>query len=340
MPLQSSPVGSVVRTYGDLNPVMHQVTQQAVHRALAVELVEDEPHHRLDLLVRIDGRLAAGQREVANGRRAKQLAAASLVEPALVHPLLEDVQLGLADRSLNAQQKLCSVVGRSIQAVGVGQERAEAGAQFQELMPVLAGAGQAAHLQAEDQADVIQSDLGQQSLEAEAALGGLAAEAGVVVDDGNVVGWAGQSGRAIHECILTSGGLLMPEDLLGRGLADVDEGGTVAMPGPDFRRREGVIHGRPPCGAGPDEAGRGVVRAGRAVAAAGSMAGGSKAAVSPGWLTVEWASGAGGKWTSLGGRHAAPPVVSSRRCRHQTASSSNADTRIVARIGDATPPLA
>ena len=24
------------------------------------------------------------------------------------------------------------------------------------------------------------------------------------------------------------------------------DGGTVAMPGPDFRRREGVIHGRPP----------------------------------------------------------------------------------------------
>src|SRR5690349_7076763 len=30
MPLQSSPVGSVVRTYWDLNPVMHQVTQQAM----------------------------------------------------------------------------------------------------------------------------------------------------------------------------------------------------------------------------------------------------------------------------------------------------------------------
>ena len=95
-PLQSSPVRSIGRTYRDLNPVMHQVTQQAMHRALAVELVEDQPHHRLDLLVRIDGRFAAGQRDVANGRRAKQLAAAGLVEPALVHPFLEDVQLGLA----------------------------------------------------------------------------------------------------------------------------------------------------------------------------------------------------------------------------------------------------
>src|SRR5215831_2628503 len=106
MPLQSSPVGSVVRTYWDLNPVMHQVTQQAMHRALAVELVEDQPHHSLDLLVRIDGRLTAGQRDVADGRRAKQLTATGLVDPALVHPLLEDVQLGLADRPLNAQQKL------------------------------------------------------------------------------------------------------------------------------------------------------------------------------------------------------------------------------------------
>src|SRR5262245_40967913 len=112
MPLQLSPVGSVVRTYWDLNPVVHQVTQQALHRALAVELVEEQPHHRLHLLVRIEGRLTAGQREVAAGRRAQQLTATGLVDPALVHPLLEDVQLGLADRPLvtcNINHKLyCS----------------------------------------------------------------------------------------------------------------------------------------------------------------------------------------------------------------------------------------
>src|SRR5262245_18062952 len=96
-----------------------------------------------------------------------------------------------------AEQQAVVVVGRIVQAVGVRQQGAEAGAQLQQLVPVLAGARQSAHLQAEDEADVIQSDLGQQSLEAEAALGGLAAEAEVVVDDGNVLVWPAQSGRAI-----------------------------------------------------------------------------------------------------------------------------------------------
>ena len=91
----------------------------------------------------------------------------------------------------------------------------------------------------------------------------------------------------------------MPEDLLRRGLADVDDGGMVAMPGPGFlgEWRGLFMVGLLECWA-LMKPGEGVVRAGRAVAAAGSMAGGSKARVSPGGLTVEWASGAGGSWTS------------------------------------------
>src|SRR5262249_59155698 len=103
-----------------------------------------------------------------------------------------------------------------------------------------------------------------------------------VVDNRNTVVGPAQSDRAIDEGILTGGGLLMLEDLLGRGLADVDDGGAVKVPGAEFGRTQGISHDRPPCGAGPDEAGRGVVRAGRVVAAAGSTAGESTAVGLPG----------------------------------------------------------
>ena len=80
------------------------------------------------------------------------------------------------------------MVGRVVDRVGVGQEHAEAGTELQELVPVAVGAGQPAHLQAEDQADVVEGDLGQQPLESGATLDRLAALAQVVVDDGDAIG--------------------------------------------------------------------------------------------------------------------------------------------------------
>ena len=57
------------------------------------------------------------------------------------------------------------MIGRVVEPILVGEQDAEHRTQFDELMPVLARAGQPAHLQAEDQADVVQTHLGQQSLE-------------------------------------------------------------------------------------------------------------------------------------------------------------------------------
>ena len=63
------------------------------------------------------------------------------------------------------------MVGRVVEPVLVGQQHAEHRTQLDELMPVPARAGQPAHLQAEDQPDVVEADLGQQSLEARPPLG-------------------------------------------------------------------------------------------------------------------------------------------------------------------------
>ena len=206
----------------------------------------------------------------------EQLAAAGLVELALVHPLLEDVKLRLAHHAVQAEQEPVVVVGRVVEPVGVGQQHAEAGAQLQQLVPVLARAGQPAHLQAEDQPDVVEGDLGQQPLEPGPALDRLAALAQVVVDDGDAVAGPAEGDGAVGQGVLAGGRLLVVDDLLGRGLADVDDGRAVEVPGPELGRAEGVTHGRPPCGAWPRGAGRGAGRAGRGVAAAGRPGGGPR----------------------------------------------------------------
>ena len=104
------------------------------------------------------------------------------------HPPAEEVQLGLGHDPREPEQEPVVVIGRVVQPVLIGQQGAEHRAQFQELMPVLARAGQPAHLQAEDQPDVVETDFGKQSLEAEPALGRGPALALILVDDENAFG--------------------------------------------------------------------------------------------------------------------------------------------------------
>src|SRR3954470_19939309 len=54
------------------------------------------------------------------------------VSQPLVHPRAQDVQLGFAHRALQPEQEPVVVVGRVVEPVLVGQQRAEDGAQLQE----------------------------------------------------------------------------------------------------------------------------------------------------------------------------------------------------------------
>ena len=160
-------------------------------------------------------------------------------------------------------------------------------------MPVAVGAGQPAHLQAEDQADVVEGDLGQEPLEAGPALDRLAAPAQVVVDGGDAIGRPAEGDGPAGQGILAGGGLLVIDHLLGRGLADVDEGRAVEVPGPELGRAEWVIHDRPPRREWPPGAWPGAGRAGRGAAAAAPPGVGPRRSA---WSAAgrEWSSGAGG----------------------------------------------
>jgi hypothetical protein len=142
----------------------------------------------------------------------------------------------------------------------VGDQHAEDGGQFEQLVPVLARAGQATGLATEDQPDVVQPDLGEQPLEPGPVGGRAATLAEVVVDHQDAVGPPAAGDGSVDELRLTVGRFSVLEDLPLRGLADVNHGQALEVTVADFARRRGrggrrdgrseVVgaHGRPPVG--------------------------------------------------------------------------------------------
>jgi len=104
---------------------------------------------------------------------------------------------------------------------------------------------QPAHLQAEDQPDVVETDLGKQSLKAQSPLGGGPALALILVDDENAVRRPTEFDGPIDERVLAVGGFPVLGNLLGGGLADVDDGQPVEMPGLDLGSAEQTGRGWP-----------------------------------------------------------------------------------------------
>jgi hypothetical protein len=109
-----------VQPHPQLDVVVDQPAQHPMQGAKLGELGEDQPHHGLDLLVRIQGCLARGAAHIADRQRDGQLPPPRLGLLAGQHPLLEQVQLGLAHRSLQPQQQPVVELHRVVDAVGVG----------------------------------------------------------------------------------------------------------------------------------------------------------------------------------------------------------------------------
>ena len=81
-----------------------------------------------------------------------------------MHPAIEDVELGLTHRALQAEQRAIVVGAGFADAVGITDQRIEQGTHLQKLMPISAGAGQTGDLDPEDQADMAEIDLRDETL--------------------------------------------------------------------------------------------------------------------------------------------------------------------------------
>jgi hypothetical protein len=191
MPLQLPPIGPGVRPNRQANPVMDQVAQQAVQSPLAIELVEDQVHHLLRLLVGVESQPHSGLPHIADRRVMEQLATAGLVQSPLVHPGAEEVQLGLAHDAFETQEQPVVEVGRVVQPIVVAQERPEQAAGADQGDPVRIGASQATGVLSQKYADMIKTEFREDVLEAAATLDRLGRAPLVGVDDLDAVGGGG-----------------------------------------------------------------------------------------------------------------------------------------------------
>jgi hypothetical protein len=137
------------------------MTEDPVDRPLPIELIEDQADDLLDLLVRIQADLSGRRLDVPDRDSDHQLPATGLVQFPLVHSLLENVKLCFIHHAGQPEQQAVRVFGRVVDRFRVGEQDAEPGAELDQVVPVLAGPGQPAHLQPEDQPHPIQGDLGE-----------------------------------------------------------------------------------------------------------------------------------------------------------------------------------
>ena len=132
------------------------------------------------------------------------------------------------------------VVGilRVVDAVLVREDRPEDGTHLQEIVPILVVAGDAAHLDPEDQADMLHGNFGQEALKSAPLVGRPTALSLIVIDDHDAIPGPSQGDRVVGEGILPLPRFPMVEDLLWIGLAHVNDGEAIEVKIEDLRRSQ------------------------------------------------------------------------------------------------------
>jgi hypothetical protein len=148
------------------------------------------------------------------------------------------VQFCFRHRSFEPQQQTIIIDRRIIHTIGIGNQRVEQRADLQQLMPVPARSRQARHLNANNQSDVAETNLRDQSLKAKATFDGRARSPEIVVDDHDGLARPPKSNGAVNQRVLQSRRLLVTFDLLRCGLPDVDDRQALAMLPVDFFRHD------------------------------------------------------------------------------------------------------
>ena len=104
------------------------------------------------------------------------------------------------------------------------------------MVPIFRRAGQAAHVDAQDQSHVIHGHFGEEALEPQPLFGALGGPSLVLVDDQDSLLGPAQGHGMVGQGVLAFARLLMLEHLLWAGLPDVHDRQTIQMTIPDLGR--------------------------------------------------------------------------------------------------------
>jgi hypothetical protein len=233
---------------GQVEAVVQEVALDGAGAAQDGETLEHRGDGMPDGIVGIEHDDTVRPAAEADRQAQGQLAAAGLVQQVAAHPGTQNVQLGGEQRSLDAEKQKIVRIARVIDAVLIGNEGAEQGAQLDNAVPVAVTAGQPGHLCNEDEADLAQADGGHQPLKAGALQAGGAGQAEILIDDQDPRRRPAHPAGLIGELVLPARTLLVALDLLGGGLADIDDGLQALVTGLDLRRDD---HEASPPGSGP-----------------------------------------------------------------------------------------
>src|SRR5271166_3652131 len=113
----------------------------------------------------------------------EELAALCLVQPTSFQAVSHRNKLKFADGALQAEQEPVVGIPGIIDTILVRQQCPKDSTHLQKIMPILVVAGDAAHLDSQDQADMLHGNFGEDSLKSTPLVGCPAAQSLIVVDD-------------------------------------------------------------------------------------------------------------------------------------------------------------
>src|SRR5271166_2071531 len=207
------------------------------------ELRKDNPDGIPHLLVRVLLDPVASGLHVAGGDTKEQRAAARFLPQSLLRALPKQRQLQLAHRSLHAERQAIIGMASIVDSVLVDDDGPDQSAELDQRMPVAAVAGEPGDFDREYGANAALADRRQQPLEARPR-DAAARAAEIVVDD--LDGSPTELFGATSETVLAPQALLVVHKLIGRRLADVDEGAAGEMVSRDLGHRRPPRPSAPP----------------------------------------------------------------------------------------------
>src|SRR5689334_123888 len=200
-------------------------------RLLFQEGGEDERHPGLHLLVRILGHDPRGIAHQTGGQDQPEVAACRLAVQTGGQAAAQGMEFDLGDGALQTQKEPAVLASRIVNTVAVRDQTLAIAAQVEQRVPVRAVTRQPGHLPGQDQADLAQGDAADQIHHTLAVTGGLGAEPEIGIDDLDVVVMPAEFEGALAQGVLQARALLVAQDLVRCGLADVDHGLAAEVPG-------------------------------------------------------------------------------------------------------------